>query len=116
MTRIRVNFNRLAIATRITNRIERVVQPILDNEVLKDSNFYVPMDTSNLKDSGIRGTRLGSGKIVWDAAYARRQYYEDNNKSKDNNPNASDRWFEKAKVRNKDKWIRISNQKGGFRR
>ena len=110
-TRITVNFNRLRIATRLTNRLDTLIQPVIDNEVLKDSNFYVPMDTGNLKDSGIRGTRIGSGEIVWDSVYARRQYYEDNNKSKDNNPNASDRWFEKAKIRNKDKWIRIANRR-----
>lgn len=112
--RVRVNFNIAAVSSRISNRIDRRVQPAIDNEVLKDSNYYAPMDTGNLRSAGIRGTALGSGKIVWDAPYARRQYYEDNNKSKDSNPNATYLWFEVAKANKLQNWIRLANRLGGF--
>ena len=108
-TRVRFDFNILNIRHRIGTRIERNVQPALDIQVLKDSNFFAPDDTSNLIDSGVRGTRPGSGNVIWDAIYARRQYNEDNNKSKDNNPNASFEWFEKAKKLKKKKWIKLAN-------
>lgn len=112
--RISVNFNVLTVSSRLKNHIKRTVQPVLDNEILKDSNKYAPMDTGNLISSGVRGTRLGSGLIVWDSVYARRQYFENNNKSKDSNPNATYLWFEVAKAQNKSKWVAIANRVGGF--
>jgi len=113
-TNVRVDFSVLTVSSRIKSRIKRVVQPQLDNQILKDSNFYAPMDIGGLIDSGIRGTRLGSGKVTWDIVYARRQYYEDNVKSKDNNPNATRLWFEVAKSNKKRNWVDLANRIGGF--
>jgi len=80
-------------------------QSWLDNEVLKDSDPYVPMDTGNLRNSGISGTKLGSGEVVYNAPYARRMYYGVHfNFSKDKHPKACAQWFEKAKAANKSEW------------
>lgn len=79
-------------------------QQQLDIEVLKDCEPYIPMDTGNLRDSGIRGTKPGSGKVEWDAIYARRQYYALPNKSRDVHPRATTHWFEAAKAVNLAKW------------
>lgn len=51
------------------------VQKYIDNEVLRLSTPYVPFQTGNLANSGIRGTNIGSGLVVYDAPYARFQYY-----------------------------------------
>lgn len=42
-------------------------QKVLDSEVLRRCDPYVPMDTGMLKKSGILGTVIGSGKIVYTA-------------------------------------------------
>lgn len=78
----------------------------LDNDVLKDSNFYVPNDLGNLEASGILHSKLGDGEITWQTPYARRLYYNpEYNFSKDKNPNAQGLWFEAAKSANRDKWV-----------
>lgn len=95
-------------ATRIAKRIKKS-QFLLDQQVLKDSNFYVPEDTGNLQDSGVLGT--SGGEVKWDSIYAKKQYYEDNKKSKDRNPNASMKWFEVAKGKQLKIWEKIANDK-----
>lgn len=82
-----------------------LAQKWLDNEVLKDSDIYVPMRTGNLRNSGIRGTDIGSGKVVYNAPYAARCYYGKMNFSREKHPQATAQWFEPAKAANKAKWI-----------
>lgn len=82
-------------------------QKYLDNEVLKDSAPYVPMRTGNLMNSGITGTQIGSGKVVYNAPYAKAMYYGKSlNFSKDKHPQACAQWFEKAKAAKKEDWIK----------
>lgn len=91
-------------------------QKFLDNEVLKDSSPYTPFRTGALMRSGISGTKIGSGKVVWEIDYAKRCYYGTGmNFSKEKHPQASAQWFEKAKAVNKKKWIEGTNKaiKGG---
>lgn len=76
----------------------------LDNEVLKDSDPYVPFLTGNLARSGQRGTQIGSGAITYSAPYARRQYYNYPRKTRDKHPQATCQWFEKAKAIHLKKW------------
>lgn len=52
------------------------VQQLVDNEVLKRCDPYVPMRTGRLKGSGPLATTLGSGEVVYNAPYARPQYYK----------------------------------------
>lgn len=81
-------------------------QMMLDSDVLKDSNFYIPMDTTNLMKSGILHTKLGSGNVIWNTPYARRLYYNPQyNFSKDMNPFAQGLWFEAAKSSNREDWL-----------
>ena len=81
-------------------------QKWLDNEVLKDCQPFVPMRTGNLMNSGLTGTTLGKGKVIYTAPYARRMYYGVNfHFSKDKHPQACAQWFEKAKAINKEKWL-----------
>lgn len=86
-------------------------QRALDAQVLKDSNYYAPMDQGDLIQSGIRFTNPGSGMIMWQTPYARRLYYNPQyNFSKDKNPNAGGLWFEIAKSRHVKEWEKIVKQ------
>lgn len=49
-------------------------QVYLDNRVLTDSNSYAAKRVGDLRRSGIRHTRLGSGVVCWDTSYAHYQY------------------------------------------
>lgn len=92
-------------------------QAFLDNEVLKDSNYYVPMSEGFLRDSSITHSKIGSGEVKWETPYARRLYYNPQyNFSKDKNPNARGLWFEEAKAQNLDDWIKGAEEafKEGF--
>lgn len=79
----------------------------LDAQVLKDSNFYCPMDTGTLQKSAILNTVIGSGRIIWNTPYAVEQYYDRPNKSHDKNPNARMRWFEVAKTKKMNEWVKL---------
>lgn len=50
-------------------------QMFVDSEVLRLSSPYTPMQSSMLEKSGILGTDIGSGEVVWNAPYARYLYY-----------------------------------------
>lgn len=79
----------------------------LDNEILKDSDPYVPLRTGTLRNSGTLGTRIGAGQIQYIAPYARRQYYLGRlpGESK-TGPLKGRYWFERSKAVNKGKWVR----------
>lgn len=110
-TSIRLEMNTRKVTRRLNNRIDSKVQPALDIQVLKDSNVYAPHDVGHLINSGVRGTKPGKGKVIWDIIYAAKQYFTKNNKSKDVNPNATDRWFEVAKKRKKKQWVKLAQKK-----
>lgn len=83
-------------------------QMILDTQVLKDSNYYVPKDTGNLEASGVAHSRIGDGHIEWNTPYARKLYYNPQyNFSEDTNPNAQGLWFEAAKSNHRETWAEI---------
>lgn len=87
-------------------RIRRA-QFALDNRVAQDSNYFCPLDTGALQGSVF--PIAGDGVLEWNTPYAREQYYERPNKSKDSNPNASMKWFERAKAQFRDAWVRLAN-------
>ncbi len=87
-------------------------QKILDSQVMKDTDPYVPMDSGTLKDSAIRASTT-PGEIVYDGPYAKAQYYGLPNKSKDKHPLAVKGWFEAAKAANKATWLRVAKKAGG---
>lgn len=77
---------------------------MLDQEVLKDSNYYVRKRTGELERSSIRASQIGKGILIWDTKYARKVYFDDRNISRDVNPNARALWFEVAKSARKTNW------------
>ena len=89
----------------------RQVQAPLDALILQDSNFFCPIKTGALQKSAIINSRLGSGELVWKTPYARRQYYDYHKPPYQPNPNACGKWFEAAKARWFEKWVRFVNER-----
>ena len=89
----------------------RQVQAPLDSMILQDSNFFCPIKTGTLQKSAIINSRIGSGELVWKTPYARRQYYEYSKPPYQPNPNACGKWFEAAKARWLEKWVRFVNER-----
>lgn len=99
----------------------RKAQKFLDSEVLRTSAPYVPMRSGALMLSGTTGSQIGSGKIVYNAPYAKVMYYGKRgrgrdskgrftkastfNYSTDEHPQACAQWFEKAKATHKEAWF-----------
>ncbi len=106
---VKGNFNDAAAKARISAAIHKA-QMKLDQQVINDSNYYVPLKTSTLQKSAIINTVLGSGLVKWRTPYARRQYYGVNfDHSKQRNPNACAKWFEAAKARKLKDWEKLVN-------
>lgn len=103
---VKVDFDKEKAKEKLEKR-KAVAQAKLDAQVLKDSNFYIPFDTGSLKQSGILHTKIGSGKVIWDTPYAKKQYYNFPNKRVDRNPNASGKWFEMAKAKKIKRWGKL---------
>lgn len=101
---IKIDLKREQIKTRFDHKIEKS-QLALDTQVAKDSNYFCPEDTGTLQRSVLTGSKLGSGVLNWDQEYAKPLYYGEGFKfSKDRNPNASAKWFERAKAQYKRAW------------
>jgi hypothetical protein len=71
------------------------VQKFIDSEVLRRCDPYIPKDTGALIASGITATRIGSGLVIWNTPYARRQYYENAGKS---GGLRGKHWFSRMKI------------------
>jgi len=108
----KVTFSPVATAARLGVSRKRA-QMWLDNEVLKDSTPYVPRLSGELEHSGVDGTVIGSGEIIYNKAYSKRQYYLDFVHSKQSHPLACREWFEVAKAVCKAKWLRGAKLIGG---
>jgi hypothetical protein len=107
---IKVNIDTNAIASKIDNALDKA-QHVLDQQVLKDDNYFIPFDTGELMRSSLRASKIGQGLIVWDTPYARRLYYNPQyNFSKDKNPNARGLWHEEAKALHLPEWVKIAQQ------
>lgn len=71
------------------------VQQMIDSEVLRLMDPYVPLAEGTLRDNAIIHTIIGSGKIVYDGPYARKQYYIPMNHG--NGDKRCAYWFEEMK-------------------
>ncbi len=52
------------------------VQQVVDSEVVRRIQPYIPLDTGELAGSVQRATRVGSGEVIVDTPYARRQNFK----------------------------------------
>jgi hypothetical protein len=107
-----VNFNPVAVAAKYEGKAKRA-QMWLDNEILKDTSRFVRRQSGDLEHSGIAGTVIGSGLIVYNEVYSRKKYYDYTHVSKQANPQASREWFEVSKAIHKRTWISGVKRIGG---
>ena len=111
MFKVKTALNSVEIKVDIEAKARQVQAP-LDALVLQDSNYFIPIKTHTMENSSIESTKIGTGEIVWRTDYARRQYYGVNfDHSKQLNPNACAKWFEAAKARWLEKWVRFVNER-----
>jgi hypothetical protein len=110
---ITVDFNTAKINVRLA-KSNKLAQSWLDNEILKDTARYVRRQQGDLERSGISGTVIGSGLIVYNEPYAHKKYYDFTHVSTQANPQACRMWFEVSKSINKNKWIRGVKKIGGI--
>lgn len=88
-------------------------QKIIDHEVLRKCDPYVPKQTGSLKESGVLGTVVGSGVVEYIAPYARRQYYTNSGNGRDGTAKGGKRgklWFERMKANYKDGILRKAKE------
>jgi len=84
---------------------------ILTQQVVKDSNMYVPVDTGNLRNSSLRASDFSNGKAIWDTKYAMRLYYGVSfHFSHDVNPLAQAMWFDKAASVHSNEWADVAQR------
>ena len=107
---VKITLKESGIKSDIESKIQQQ-QKYFDALVLQDSNFFCPIKTGTLQKSAIINSRLGSGELVWKTPYARRQYYEYSKPPYQPNPNACGKWFEAAKARWLEKWVRFVNER-----
>jgi len=117
----KITFDTAQVTKNINTRIS-MAQKKLDAQVMKDSNYYCPMDSGDLQRS-VLGSTLGSGLLVWSKDYAKKMYNFLTDKlsdevassklSKENNINASVKWFEVAKSRKLASWIKLVDDEYG---
>jgi hypothetical protein len=92
-------------------KARKATQPIVDQQILKDSNAYIPADQWHLRDSSLKHSDIGKGRLMWVTPYARRLYYNPQyNFSKDKNPKAGGLWFERAKSADGRHWIELARK------
>lgn len=128
-----------------TNRIERNIreaQKLLNEQVVADSDPFVPFQQGALRGNVIYPDGIYGGLIEYNTLYAHYQYYGEvygpNIPIRDSEgnivgwysppskqptgkdltyhtPGTSDHWFEKAKAEHKDEWVRLVKQTMGRR-
>mgnify|MGYP002550924108 FL=1 len=92
------------------------VQKAIDSEVLRRSDPYVPFRTGFLKKSGILGTKIGSGEVIYNAVYANRNYYLNAGRGKQGTAKGGLRgkcWFERMKVDHVQDILKTAREKAG---
>ncbi|MGF3141258.1 minor capsid protein [Facklamia sp. P13064] len=99
-----IKFEREGIDRKLRNGQDKA-KMILTEQIVKDSNEYVPMLEGVLKGSALSNSDYKNGIAVWQTPYARRLYYNPQfNFSKDANPKAGGLWFERAKSNHLKEW------------
>lgn len=83
-------------------------QYVFINQVLTDMNRYVPMLSSDLRQTGSLG--VDGKSVVWNTPYARAQFYGTNGRATFNNyttPGTGKRWDLIAASRHQVSWVRV---------
>ena len=106
----RLDLDKEKVVSRFNPKFSQA-QMWVDTTVIADCDQYVPFRDGFLAKSAILGTKIGSGEVVYNVPYAKRQYYGMSFKhNKDKHPTACAQWFEKAKGVRKQYWIDGANK------
>lgn len=89
-------------------------QNFIDSEVLRLCSPYLPFQTGALHDSGILGTVIGSGWVIWSAPYAAPQFYNTAD-SRSYDPLRGGHWFPRMKADHGQRIIEGAKEIGGSR-
>ena len=100
-----IQINTAALLGKFEKRKE-AAQVYLDNEVMRSTEQYVPMDTGTLARSAQLATKPGEGQVLYDTPYARKLYYgEGINFATDKHPKATAKWLEASKAVHVKDWV-----------
>ena len=102
-----IKLNTIEIEAQLEKQKQKA-QKLLDHMVLRDSDKYAPDKSGTLRKKGF-DTVLGSGLVIWNVPYAKEVYHAGGTPRQLKNPNARRKWFEVAKSRFRDKWVRLVN-------
>ena len=95
----------------------RKCRQIVANQILLDSEHYVPKDDGGqLRASGSVG--LDGSAVYWNTVYARAQFYGDNGIvtfRKYTTPGTGSKWTEKASNSNMKNWEEVAKKGLGIR-
>lgn len=80
-------------------------QGFIDSEVLRFCSARVPLDTGMLQKSGILGTVIGNGEVVYLAPYSAPQYYK-TKPTRAYDANRGGMWFERGKAVERERILR----------
>ncbi|WDF02955.1 minor capsid protein [Shouchella hunanensis] len=110
MTHVKVTIDTKNIGPKLLNAVKGA-RPILTQQVVKDSNNFIPFDTGNAQASSLRTSNFEEGQAVWDTPYIRKIYYGLRmNFSKDVNPLAGPLWFERAHAAYGSQWSNMAER------
>lgn len=87
----------------------------LANQVLMDTDKYIPMKGGALRASG--QIAIDGSAVSWDTVYARAQFYGTNGIvvfKKYTTPGTGKLWYDKSAEANVDKWKRVAAKGMGF--
>ena len=83
------------------------VRPIITQEILKQTNKYVPLDLEELQRSSFLSSDFKKGRLVWNTKYARRIYNLPIRRiKKKKNRFARSFWWDYAKKHHQKRWAK----------
>src|SRR5690625_1981879 len=88
------------------DRMTKLAQYALVNQVHADSNNYVPLLTGDLRNQST--IALDGKSIIWNVPYAKRQYY--NYGAKFTTPGTGPKWDSKALAIHGASWERVTKK------
>lgn len=103
------------IATKSTNKRVDIARKSLCEEIIHDTENFVPYDTGKLSGSA---TILDNGKqVAYTADYAEyvNNMPESNNFDRSNHTHATSHWLDASMALNKDKWLSNFKERIGGR-
>lgn len=92
--------------------VGKIAQEAVSVQIAVNSNEFIPKDTGVLESSVFADSDFAKGKIIWSPFYAAFVYYNTVRNMKMNkgkNPNASTLWFEVARTRYLNDWVKLVN-------